>query len=129
MWDAYATTGRFPYSQPRADGTNYIRNSVKVVINAYDGKITLYQIDPDDALTNTWGKVYKGLFTPGDQMPADLRAHMRYPEDLYSMQAEVLSTYHVQDSDDVLQQRGRLADPHGAVRMRKRSRWCPTTSC
>jgi uncharacterized membrane protein (UPF0182 family) len=97
MWDAYATTSRFPYSQPRADGTNYIRNSVKVVINAYDGKITLYQMDPDDALTNTWGKVYKGLFTPGDQMPADLRAHMRYPEDLYSMQAEVLSTYHVRD--------------------------------
>jgi uncharacterized membrane protein (UPF0182 family) len=97
MWDAYATTNRFPYSQPRADGTNYIRNSVKVVINTYDGGITLYQMDPDDALTNTWGKVYKGLLTPGDQMPADLRAHMRYPEDLYSMQAEVLSTYHMQD--------------------------------
>ncbi len=97
MWDAYATTSRFPYSQPRADGTNYIRNSVKVVINAYDGKITLYQIDPNDALINTWGKVYKGLLTPGDQMPADLRAHLRYPEDLYTMQAAVLSTYHMRD--------------------------------
>ncbi len=97
MWDAYSTTGRFPYSQPRADGINYIRNSVKVVIDAYDGTMTLYQMDSADALVNTWGKVYKGLFTPGDQMPADLRTHLRYPEDLYSVQAEVLSTYHVRD--------------------------------
>jgi uncharacterized membrane protein (UPF0182 family) len=97
MWDAYATTDRFPYSQPRANRTNYIRNAVKVVVDAYNGGVTLYQMDPDDAITNTWGRVYDGLFTPGDQMPADLRAHRRYPEDLYSMQAEVLATYHMDD--------------------------------
>jgi len=97
MWDAYTATDRFPYSQPRADGTNYIRNPIKVVINAYDGRVTFYQIDPDDPLTNAWGRVFEGLFTPGDQMPADLRRHMRYPEDLYSVQAETLTVYHMTD--------------------------------
>jgi uncharacterized membrane protein (UPF0182 family) len=97
MWDAYTTSGRFPYSQPRADGTNYMRNPIKVVINAYDGRVTFYQIDGADPLANAWGKIYKGLFTPGDQMPADLRAHMRYPEDLYSVQADVLTIYHMKD--------------------------------
>ncbi len=97
MWDAYTTSGRFPYSQPRADGNNYMRNPIKVVINAYDGRVTFYQIDGADPLANAWGKVFKGLFTPGDQMPADLRAHMRYPEDLYSVQADVLTIYHMKD--------------------------------
>jgi uncharacterized membrane protein (UPF0182 family) len=97
MWDAYTTTNRFPYSQPRADKTNYIRNPIKVVINAYDGGVTFYQIDSRDPLANAWGKIFKGLFTPGDQMPDDLRRHMRYPEDLYSIQAEVLTIYHMND--------------------------------
>jgi uncharacterized membrane protein (UPF0182 family) len=97
MWDAYTSTTRFPYSQPSKDKINYIRNPIKVVINAYDGKVTFYQIDPADPLTNAWGKIFKGLFTPGDQMPADLRRHMRYPEDLYSIQANVLAVYHMKD--------------------------------
>ncbi len=97
MWDAYTSTDRFPYSQPRADGTNYVRNPIKVVINAYDGSVTFYQIDPEDPLANAWGKVFEGLFTPGDQMPDDIRRHMRYPEDLYSVQAEALTIYHMTD--------------------------------
>ena len=108
MWDAYATTSLFPYAQPWTeagsgvpnyvpDGTNYVRNAVKVVINAYDGEVTFYQIDGDDAITNAWGDVFDGLFTPGEQMPADLRAHMRYPENLYSTQADVLARYHMTD--------------------------------
>jgi uncharacterized membrane protein (UPF0182 family) len=68
-----------------------------VVIDAYNGGVTFYQIDPDDPVANTWGKLFDGLFTPGDQMPDDLRAHMRYPEDLYSIQAEVLSAYHMRE--------------------------------
>ena len=106
MWDAYASSSLFPYSQPWTGGssasanyvppgTNYIRNSVKVVIDAYDGDVTFYQVDPDDPITNTWGAIYEDLFTPGDQMPADLRAHMRYPENLYNIQADVFSTYHM----------------------------------
>lgn len=97
MWDAYTSTDRFPYSQPHGDRTNYIRNPIKVVINAYDGRVTFYQVDSTDPLANAWGKVFKGLFTPGDQMPEDLRRHMRYPEDLYSVQADVLTIYHMKD--------------------------------
>jgi uncharacterized membrane protein (UPF0182 family) len=97
MWDAYTATDLFPYSQPRADGTNYVRNPIKVVVDAYDGRVTFYQIDPNDPLANAWGKVFEGLFTPGDQMPDDLRRHMRYPEDLYSIQAEALTVYHMTD--------------------------------
>jgi uncharacterized membrane protein (UPF0182 family) len=108
MWDAYATTSLFPYSQPWSDpgnpnanyipsGANYVRNSVKVAVNAYDGKVTFYQMDGTDSIVNTWGKIYGGLFTPGDQMPADLRAHIRYPENLYTVQADVLAKYHMTD--------------------------------
>ncbi len=97
MWDAYTTSSRFPNSQPLANGTNYMRNPIKVVIDAYNGNVTFYQIDPTDVLANAWGKVYPGLFTPGDQMPADLRRHMRYPEDYYTVQAQVLTLYHMDD--------------------------------
>jgi uncharacterized protein len=97
MWDAYTTTGRFPYSQKHSSAYNYIRNPIKVIINAYDGKVTFYQVDGKDALANAWGKVFPGLFTPGDQMPADLRKHMRYPEDFFSTQADMLATYHMTD--------------------------------
>jgi uncharacterized protein len=97
IWDAYTTTDRFPYSQPLDSGSNYIRNAVKVVIDAYNGDVTLYQLDKEDAIANTWGKVYEGLFTPGDQMPADLKRHWRYPEDMFTVQASVLATYHMTD--------------------------------
>jgi len=97
IWDAYTTTDRFPYSQPQTDGLNYIRNSIKVVIDAYDGRVTFYQMDANDPLANAWGKVFSGLFTPADQMPEDLRAHLRYPEDLFALQASVLATYHMND--------------------------------
>lgn len=97
IWDAYTTSDRFPYSQPQASGVNYIRNSVKVVIDAYNGQVTFYQIDPDDPLANAWGKVFPGLFTPAEQMPDDLRRHLRYPEDLFALQASVLATYHMTD--------------------------------
>ena len=96
MWDAYTTTGRFPYSQKHGS-LNYMRNPIKVVINAYDGKVTFYQVDSSDPLANAWGKIFPGLFTPGDQMPADLRSHMRYPEDIFSVQADMLATYHMTD--------------------------------
>jgi len=97
IWDAYTTANRIPYSQPQA-GVNYVRNSVKVVIDAYNGDVTFYQIDPEDAVANTWGNVFPGLFTPGGQLPADLRRHLRYPEDLFTVQASVLSTYHMTDA-------------------------------
>ncbi|MCL4367858.1 MAG: UPF0182 family protein, partial [Actinobacteria bacterium] len=97
VWDAYTSTDHFPYSQPRSDGTNYIRNSIKVVVDAYNGKVTLYQIDEKDALATAWGKVFPGLITPGSKMPEDIRRNLRYPEDLFSLQAQVLATYHMTD--------------------------------
>jgi uncharacterized membrane protein (UPF0182 family) len=97
IWDAYTSTDRFPYSQPQANGMNYLRNSIKVVVDAYNGSVVFYQIDPDDAVANTYGKIYPGFLTPGDQMPEDLRRHLRYPEDLFTVQTEVLGVYHMED--------------------------------
>jgi len=94
--DAYTATDRYPYSSPAmADGTNYIRNSVKIVVDAYNGTTTFYLADPDDPLAVTLGKVFPGLFTPFDEMPADLRGHVRYPEDIFTIQTAMYSTYHM----------------------------------
>ncbi|MBN1321923.1 MAG: UPF0182 family protein [Thermoleophilia bacterium] len=95
IWDAYTVSDLFPNSQPNSGGFNYIRNSIKVVVDAYDGSVTFYQIDPTDAIANAWGNVFPGLLTPGDEMPADICRHLRYPEDLLSIQAETLSVYHM----------------------------------
>ena len=81
--DAYTTTDRYPYAQRLADGTNYMRNSVKVVIDAYDGTVKAYVSAPDDPLIRTWARIFPGIFKPLDSMPADLRAHLRYPDDLF----------------------------------------------
>ncbi len=95
--DAYTISGRFPYSQPTPGGINYVRNSVKVVINAYDGSTTFYLIDPEDALVNTYAAIFPALFTPIEAMPESLQAHLRYPQDLFQIQASVYQTYHMQD--------------------------------
>ena len=97
IWDAYTSTDLFPNSQPDANGINYIRNSVKVVVDAYDGDITFYQMDPDDGITNAWGNIYPGLFTPAAEMPADIVRHLRYPEDLLTIQANTLALYHMKE--------------------------------
>ncbi len=98
IWDAYTSTDRFPYSEPlQSKGANYLRNPIKVVIDAYNGDTTFYQIDPDDGVANAWGNVFPGLFTPGDQMPDDIRRHLRYPEDFLSAQAEKLAVFHMTD--------------------------------
>jgi len=95
--DAYTTTDRYPYSQPLG-GINYIRNSVKVVIDAYDGSVTFYITDPEDALIQTYQAIFPELFVPAEQMPEFLRAHWRYPEDMFNIQASVYQTYHMRDA-------------------------------
>jgi hypothetical protein len=95
--DAYTVSDRYPYSQPTSEGINYIRNSVKVVTNAYDGSITFYLIDPEDALVNTYAAIFPTLFTPIEAMPESLRAHLRYPQDLFQIQVSMYQTYHMQD--------------------------------
>ena len=93
--DGYTTTDRYPYSQPLADGTDYMRNAVKVVIDAYDGDIAAYLATPDDPIVRTLAKIYPGLLRPLAAMPADLRAHIRYPEDLFRVQTALYATYHM----------------------------------
>jgi uncharacterized membrane protein (UPF0182 family) len=94
--DAYTTTDRIPYSQP--DGhLNYIRNSVKVVIDAYNGTMRFYVFDPRDPLIRTYARLFPGMFVPQSQMPGTLRQHVRYPEDFLRIQAQQFATYHVTD--------------------------------
>jgi len=95
--DAYTRTSRYPYAQPLANGINYMRNSVKVVIDAYDGTTTAYLADPHDPLVQTYAKVFPGIFHPLDEMPADLRAHLRYPEAMFRAQSDLYATYHMDE--------------------------------
>ncbi len=95
MQDAYTTTGRFPYSTDAARGVNYIRNAVKIVIDAYHGTVTFYMAQPDDPLVQTYARIFPTLFRPLDEMSAGLRRHVRYPEGIFQLQASVHSTYHM----------------------------------
>ena len=96
--DGYTTSDGFPYSEPmRQRGMNYIRNSVKAVIDAYNGAVSFYLSDSEDPIVQAYGKIFPDLFKPLDKMPADLRAHIRYPEDLFTIQARMYVTYHMQD--------------------------------
>ncbi len=96
--DGYTTTNRIPYSQPALqDGGNYIRNSVKVIIDAYHGSTKFYISDPEDPIANSYSKIFPTLFYPLEEMPEDLRSHIRYPQDLFRLQAHMFSTYHMQD--------------------------------
>jgi uncharacterized membrane protein (UPF0182 family) len=94
--DCYTASDRYPYSE-RYGGINYLRNSVKVTIDAYDGTTTFYAFDPEDPLLAAWSKVFPGLLTSADEMPDEIAAHLRYPSDLFMMQAEVYKTYHMLD--------------------------------
>ncbi|MBM4433733.1 MAG: UPF0182 family protein [Chloroflexi bacterium] len=97
MHDAYTTSSGYPYSQLRG-AVNYIRNSVKVVTNAYDGSITFYVVDDSDPVLRTLRSIYPDLFVRDiEQMPVSLRAHVRYPEDLFRAQVELFATYHMTD--------------------------------
>ena len=100
--DAYTMTDMFPYSEPvyRGQGRdtfNYIRNSVKVVIDAYNGDVSYYVVDPSDPIIQTYRKIFPTLFKPIDQMPSFLRQHLRYPMDLFIVQAQMYATYHMTD--------------------------------
>ncbi len=92
--DAYTTTSRYPFAEPY-NGINYIRNSVKVVIDAYDGKVDFYLSDSSDAIAKTIGSIYGGMFKDIKDMPGELRAHLRYSEDVFMIQAKVYEKYHM----------------------------------
>jgi hypothetical protein len=104
--DAYTTSGNYPYAQnadtgavPQGSGLsgtfNYVRNSVKVVIDAYSGQMTFYVMTPNDPIIQTYEKAFHGMFTPASKMSAELRAHLRYPEDIFTVQATTFGKYHI----------------------------------
>jgi hypothetical protein len=96
IFDGYTVSDRYPYSEP-AGNINYIRNPVKVVIDAYDGKTTFYVIE-DEPLINAYQKIFPDLFLPFSEMPDDLKSHIRYPEDLFTIQASKYLIYHMQNT-------------------------------
>ena len=101
MVDGYTTSDAHPYSRAvqLGDGgdVNYIRNAVKATVDAYDGETHLYVFAPDDPIIAAYRKLFPDLFRPASEMPADLRAHARYPETLFRVQAEIYRTYHMLD--------------------------------
>ena len=96
MIDAYTVTNGFPYSE-NIVGINYIRNSVKVVIDAYNGNVDFYIIDKEDPLVQNYAKIFPELFKDFDEMDEDLKEHIRYPEDLMRVQTKIYGTYHMKD--------------------------------
>jgi uncharacterized protein len=97
MMDAYTTSNRFPYAERIPGFGNYVRNSAKVVVDAYHGAVTFYLADERDPLIRAYAEAFPGLLRPLGQMPADLRAHIRYPAGLFVVQARMYATYHMQD--------------------------------
>ncbi|TFG90278.1 MAG: UPF0182 family protein, partial [Candidatus Atribacteria bacterium] len=97
--DAYTISNSYPYSTPLKGNFNYIRNSVKVIIDAYNGIMDFYIMDQKDPLVKVYQNIFPQLFKNFDQMPEDLKEHIRYPKDLFQVQAELYSTYHMTDPD------------------------------
>ncbi len=95
--DGYTTSERYPYSEPREGVGNYIRNSVKTVVDAYNGTVDFYISDPDDPVVKAYSRGFPGLFKPMTVMPEALRSHVRYPQDLFKVQARMYATYHMRD--------------------------------
>ncbi len=99
--DAYTTSKRYPYAQRATREVNYIRNSVKVMVDAYDGLPKFYIADPADPIVQTWDKIFPGSFKPLSQMPDDVRAHLRYPELIFSLQTRMLAVYHMNEAEQL----------------------------
>ena len=93
--DAFTVSDRYPYSEPNEEGFNYIRNSVKVTVDAYNGTVRFHIWDPDDPMVRTYQKIFPDLFEPMEAMPDSLERHVRYPRDLFSFQAEKYLKYHM----------------------------------
>ena len=97
--DAYTSSENYPYSQRVQDGTNYMRNSVKVVIDAYDGTVDAYLADPHDPVVLTYAAIFPGIFKSLATIAPDIRRHLRYPADLFRLQTDLHATYHMVDPD------------------------------
>lgn len=101
MLDAYTTSSNYPYSEPYTDEsgtTNYIRNSIKVVVDAYNGDVSYYIVDDEDPIAQTYKSIYPSLFKDIDQMPEGLKEHIRYPNELFEKQAKMYTKYHMNEA-------------------------------
>jgi uncharacterized membrane protein (UPF0182 family) len=109
--DAYTTTADFPYSQAVAtsaggdlsSGYNYVRNSVKVVVDAYNGDVSMYVIDESDPLIQAWRSIFPELFSDGADIPAEVRDNLRYPEDIFTVQTDMWTNYVVDDATQFIE--------------------------
>ena len=99
MLDGYTVSERYPYARSVGGGVNYMRNSVKVTVDAYDGTVRAYLAAPNDPIILTLARIYPGLLQPMDSMPADLRAHLRYPEGIFRLQTELFATFHMENPE------------------------------
>ncbi len=95
--DAYSHSSYLPYSRPADGGNNYLRNPVKVVVDAYDGTVSFYLVDRTDIMSRTYAAIFPNLFKPIDRMPSDLRRHIRYPRAMLKIQAKMFTTFHMTD--------------------------------
>lgn len=118
--DGYTVSDRYPYSEPVRGAGNYIRNSVKATVDVYHGTVTFYLADPADPLIRAYARAFPGLFRPLGEMPADLRAHIRYPEDLFAVQARKYATYHMTDPQVFYNKEDLWTIPRRAVEGRER---------
>jgi uncharacterized membrane protein (UPF0182 family) len=120
--DAYTTSENHPYSEPYQGsvpnfrGQNYFRNSVKAVIDAYNGSVTFYVFDRRDPIINAYRRVLPEMFKGASEMPANLRRHIRYPEDIFTVQAEMYGTYHMTNPTTFYNREDRWEIPHELYR-------------
>ncbi len=120
MLDGYTTTDRYPYSDPVPGVGNYIRNSVKVTVDAYNGDVVFYLADATDPIVRVYAQAFPGLLRPLEAMPANLRAHVRYPEDFFAIQARKYATYHMKDPQVFYNKEDLWAVPRRGVEGRDR---------
>jgi uncharacterized membrane protein (UPF0182 family) len=112
--DAFTTTDHYPYSQPYGGDYNYIRNSVKVVIDAYNGSMSFYVFDPTDPIIQTYRRIFPTLFRDKAEMPASLLAHVRYPESMFNVQANIYGTFHMTNPSTFYNKEDKWTVPTGA---------------
>jgi uncharacterized membrane protein (UPF0182 family) len=113
--DGYTTSNRYPYSEPVPKLGNYIRNSVKAVVDAYNGTVDFYLSSPDDPIIQAYVRIFPDVFKPLEQMPEELKSHIRYPQDLFNVQAHMYATYHMQDPQVFYNKEDVLSIPHRSI--------------
>ncbi len=117
--DAYTVTDRYPYSQPHGVGYNYVRNSVKAVIDAYHGSVDLYIVDDSDPIIQVWEDIFPDLFRPAEEFPVDLQQHWRYPQDYFQIQADQYLTYHIESARGLFNREDLWAIPQELLRQQE----------